>query len=200
MAGYPGSRPVFEAGAGYPGSQPVFQAGAGYPGSQPVFQAGCFPKSELVNITFDEHIPIGSLKVGDKISTWDMEQGKVRYTVVTEIHKYTIKEIISFNNIMQVSSSHPIMIMEGKENGILIPKWKVAFDINIGDCVVGSNGKYFTVKKKSRYWYTAGIEVLNLSTDNGVPFLIGNIVVRADNARDNVNWSDAPITQKLIAA
>jgi len=35
------------------------------------------------------------------------------------------------------------------------------------------------------------------STENGVPFMVGNCVVRAENATDNIEWADAPITQKL---
>jgi len=199
-AGFPGALPVFQASAGFPGALPVFQASAGFPGARPVFQAGCFPKYELVNTSTNEHIQIGSLKVGDKISSWDMDRKKVGCTSVNEIHKYVVKEIICFNNIIRVSSSHPLLVMECRENNIFVPKWKVAFDVDIGDFIVGSDCKIITINIKSNYWYTNGIEVLNLSTDNGAPFFVGNIVVRANNAFDNIDWSDTLVTQKMQAA
>jgi len=160
---------------------------------------GCFPKSELVHTSPYNCVPIGTLKIGDKISSWDVEQKKAQCTAVTEIHKYTVMEIICFNNAMRVSFSHPLMVMEIGKNGVFTPKWKAALDVNVGDCVVGADGKLITIKTKSNHWYDAGMEVLNLSTDSGVPFLVGNCVVKAENARDNVEWADTPITQKLIA-
>ena len=78
-------------------------------------------------------------------------------------------------------------------------KWKVAIDVRVGDCVVGADGKWFTIKSKSRHWYDSGIKVLSLSTDNGVPFMVGNCVVRAENATDNIEWAAAPTTQKYRA-
>jgi len=164
-----------------------------------IMLVSCFPKSELVNTGYNTHVPIGSLKVGDKISSWDTELKKEKCTAVTGIHKYTVTEIMCFNNAMRVSSSHPLMVMESNDNGILIPKWKVAIEVNVGDCVVGAGGKLKTIETKSRHWYDTGIEVLNLETDSGVPFLVGNFVVKAENAQDNIEWADSPVTQKLIA-
>jgi hypothetical protein len=178
----------------------VFKSNYPYnPGVQLIYMTGCFPKSELVHTYSDAYVPIGSLKVGDKINSWDMEQKKIQYTTVTKIHKYTVNDIMCLNNVMRVSSSHPLMVVENGEDGILMPKWKVAFDVNVGDCVVGAGGKIIVLKTKSRHWYKAGIEVLNLSTDSGVPFLVGNYVVRAENAQDDIEWADAPLTQKLAA-
>ena len=165
----------------------------------PVFMAGCFPKSELVYTGSDVHIPIGSLTEGDKICSWDVEQKKTQYTVVIGIHTYTVMEIICFNGTMRVSSSHPLMVLERGENGILLPKWKVAIEVNIGDHLIGYDSKNIIIRSKSVHWYDAGMEVLNLSTDSGVPFLVGGCVVRADNAKDNIEWADSPITQKMVA-
>ena len=169
-------------------------------GVMKIYQSGCFPKSELVLTCFDTYVPIGSLKVGDKISSWDVEQKKVQYTAVTGIHKYVVNDIMRFNNDMRVSASHPLMVMESNENGIFTPKWKVAYDVSIGNFVVGAGGKLIAVKAKNRRWYSAGTEVLNLSTDSGVPFLVGNFVVRAENAQDSIELSDTPATQKLLVA
>lgn len=168
-------------------------------GAENVFFVGCFPKTELVRTDSDADIPIGLLKAGDRIISWDAERKKTQCTAVTEIHKYIVHEIICFNNIFRVSSSHPVMVMEHEKNGIYTPKWKVAFDINAGDCIVGADGKFIAVKSKSRHWYNNGIEVLNLSTDNGDPFLAGNCVVRAENAQDNIEWANTPVTQNLAA-
>jgi hypothetical protein len=169
------------------------------PGVMKIYQTGCFPKSEPVYTHSGMYVPIGLLKIGDKISSWDVERQKTQYTGVTGIHKYIVNDIMCFNNVMRVSSSHPLMVVEINRDGILIPKWKVAFDINVGDYVVGSGGKLIVVKTKSRHWYNAGTEVLNLSTDSGVPFLVGNCVVRAENAQDSIEWADTPVTQKLVA-
>jgi len=160
---------------------------------------GCFPMSELVNICPDAYIPIASLKIGDKISSWDEERKKLQYTAITKIHKYKVFEIMCFNNILQVSSTHPLMVAERDETGIIIVKWKVAFDIKVGDCVVGAGGKLIPVKTRSRHWYNAGIEVLNLSTDSGVPFIVRNCVVRAENAQGGIKWADTPVTKRLAA-
>jgi len=45
--------------------------------------------------------------------------------------------------------------------------------------------------------YSRGVDVLNLSTDDGVPFIVGDFVVRAENAMDSLEWVYAPITQKI---
>ncbi|MDR2374973.1 MAG: hypothetical protein LBD96_00890 [Treponema sp.] len=193
-------QPVLESGPNAYDATPVMRCGPNTYGATPVLLAGCFPKFELVQTDADGGVPIGSLKVGDKISTWDMDQKKRGTTAVTEIHKYTITEIICFNNAMWVSVTHPLLVMEVKENGFFVPRWKVAFDVNIGDLVVGYDGRYSIVKSKNKCWYDAGIEVLNLSTDSGVPFLVGNFVVRSDNARDNIEWANAALTQRLLAA
>jgi hypothetical protein len=170
------------------------------PGVMKIYQSGCFPASELVHTYSDAYAPIGSLKTGDKISSWDVEKEKMQYTTVTGIHKYIVNDIMCFNKAMRVSSSHPLMVVENDGNGILMPKWKVAFDVNVGDSVIGAGGKLIVVKTKSRHWYNAGTEVLNLSTDSGVPFLVGSCVVRAENAQDVIEWADTPVTQKLRAA
>ncbi|MDR2727848.1 MAG: hypothetical protein LBB56_01860, partial [Chitinispirillales bacterium] len=79
-------------------------------------------------------------------------------------------------------------------------KWKVAFDVNVGCRVVGTDGKFITIMSKTRHWYDDGIEVLNLSTDCGAPFMVGGCVVRAENAIDNIELADTHVTQKLLAA
>ncbi|MCL2006063.1 MAG: hypothetical protein FWG73_07835 [Planctomycetaceae bacterium] len=165
---------------------------AGHP---QVYWVGCFPKTELVHVATDSCVPIGSLNVGDKISSWDVEREKMQYTAVTGIHVYTVTEIICFNNDMWVSCSHPLLVMEAGESGVLTPKWKVAFDVNVGDYVIGSDGKLAAIKSKSKHWSDAGMEVLNLSTDSGSPFLVRNCVVRAENAHDNLEWADITETE-----
>jgi len=178
------------------GAQSVYLGDSSF-GAKAVYLGGCFPKSEFVYTSPDTYVPIGSLKVGDKISSWDTECKKMKYTAVTKIHKYIVMDIICFNNVMQVSFTHPLMVIE--KNGIPIPKWKVAYDVRIGDCVIGVDGKLSIVKSKKKYRYDSGINVLNLSTDSGTPFFVGNFAVRADNAQDNIEWADTPITQTLIA-
>ena len=70
----------------------------------------------------------------------------------------------------------------------------------MGDYIFSADGKLTVVKAKNRHWYPAtGIEVLNLSTDSGVPFLVGNFVVRAENTKDSIEWANTPLTQKLVA-
>jgi hypothetical protein len=190
--------PVWDAGP-ITSAKPVWNAGP-ITSAIPVWFAGCFPKSELIQTDSNIFISIGSLKVGNKIISWDAEQQKVQYTAVTGIHKYTVTEIMCFNNDMWVSSSHPLMVMESTKKGILMPKWKVAFDVNVGDCLIGLSGKLINIKSKRHYRYASRTEVLNLSTDSGVPFIVGNYVVRAENAIDNIEWADTPMTTKLIVA
>ena len=169
------------------------------PGVQKIYMSGCFPEFEFVNTNSDEYAPIGSLNIGDKICSWDTEKKKKQYTSVTKIHKYTVNDIFSINNSMQVSSTHPLMIIEKDKNDMLIPVWKVAYDVKFGDLMVGSDGKLITVKTKSRHCNNEGIEVINLSTENGDPFSVGNSIVRAENAHDHMEWSNTPLTQKLFA-
>ena len=163
-----------------------------------VMFVSCFPKTELVRMSSDIHIPIGALKVGDKISTYNLEDLNDKYTAVTGIHEYVVNEILCFNNAMRVSSSHPLLVVEHEDSGFLTPKWKVSYDVNVGDYVVGHDGNLIKVKSRTEHWYELGIEVLNLSTDSGVPFLVGNCVVKAENANDNITLADAPLTQKLL--
>jgi|GEM_PF-2948851 len=168
-------------------------------GAKNVYYVGCFPESELVHTGSDVYVPIGSLKVGDKICSWEAERKKMQYTVVSEIHKYIVNEIISLNNIIRVSSSHPLFVMELDKNGIFIPKWKVAFNINIGDHLIGIGGKLTEVKTKVRYWYNFGTEVLSLSTFNGAPFFAGNCVVGAENTQGGIEYKDTHLIQKQTA-
>lgn len=205
ISSYPDNSNVLPVGStsSYPDNSNVMHVHrSDYPDNsdvQHIYMTGCFPKSELVYTCSKACVPIGSLKVGDKISSLDVEKKKMQYTAVTEIHKYTVNDIMYFNNAMRVSSSHPLMVIESDKNGMLMPKWKVAFDVKVGDSVVGVGGKVIAVKTKSRQWYNDGIEVLNLSTDDGVPFLVGNCVVRSENAQDNIEWAATPLTQKLTA-
>jgi len=178
---------------------PIWTVGFTQSGSAPAYLEGCFPKSELVHTSSDTFVPIGAIKIGDKISSWDMEHKKIQYTAVSGIHKYTVNEIMCFNNAMRVSSSHPLMVMEVRKDGMFVPMWTVAFNVNVGDYVIGAGGKLVTIKSKNKHWYGTGTEVLNLSTDSGVPFLVGNCIVRADNATDNITRVNTPITQKLTA-
>ena len=168
------------------------------PGVQHIYMSGCFPETELVHTCSDAYVPIGSLKAGNKISSWDADRKKLQYTAVRCIHKYTVNDLFCFNNSMQVSSTHPLMVVESRD-GMFAPKWKVAFDVKVGDYVVGADGKLIAVKTKSRHWYNTGREVLNLSTDNGDPFLAGNCVVSAENAQDRIEWANTPLTKKLAA-
>ena len=169
------------------------------PGVRKIYMSGCFPADELVHTSSDTYVPIGSLRVGNKIASWNKELEKLQYTVVTDIHKYTVNDIFCFNNSLRVSSTHPLLVVETKHD-VLMPKWKVAFDIKIGEHIVGADGKLIAIKTKSRHWHSTGTEVLNLSTDNGVPFLAGNCVVRAENAQNHEDWASAPLTQKLFVA
>ena len=169
------------------------------PGVQKIYLTGCFPETELVHAYFGTYVPIGFLKIGDKIMSWSVEKKKNQITIVSKIHKYTVNDIFCFNNTIRVSSSHPLMVVEKDENGMLIPKWKVAFDVNVGDFIVGDGGKTIAIKIKKRQWFDEGIEVLNLSTDNGVPFIVGNCIVRAENAENTIKWADTLLTKKLAA-
>jgi len=194
----PGARAVYEYAMAQ-GSQAVYEY-AMAPNSQAVYYAACFPKSELVHISQKESIPIGALKVGDKLISWDAECEKTLYTAVTEIHEYKVYDIFCINGNLKVSCSHPFMVMEISENGLLTPTWKISYDLKVGDIVVGSNGTLTTVDSKSRHWYTDGIKVLNLSTDCGAPFMVGGCVVKADNTIDKIKLSDAEMTQELLIA
>jgi hypothetical protein len=182
-----------------PGVMKIYMTTNEYNSGVKIYMSGCFPKNELVHTCSDARAPIGSLKEGDKISSWDVERKKQQYTAVTKIHRYTVNDIMYFNNVMKVSSTHPLMVVERGEGGVYVPKWKVAYDVKVGDCVVGVGGKLIAVKTKSRHWHDTGTEVLNLSTDSGAPFLVGGFVVRAENAIDSVEWADTPLTQKLVA-
>ena len=182
-----------------PGVMKIFMTSYEHnPGVQKIYMSGCFPENELINTYSDEYVPIGSLNIGDRICSWDVERKKLQYSAVRGIHKYIVNDIFCFNNSMRVSSTHPLMVIENND-GLHIPKWKVAYDVKIGDYMIGADNKLITVETKCRHWYNSGIEVTNLSTEDGVPFLVCNCVVRAENALDYTIWADTPLTQKLAA-
>ena len=172
---------------------------ANNPGVIQIYQSGCFPKNELVQVDSTLFTPIGLLKIGDKICSWDHEKRRKQFTYVKNVHKYIVNEIICFNDLLRVSSSHPLMVMGYDENLQFVPKWKAAFDINVGDIIVGPDGKFITVKTKNVKWYQSGIEVINLSTDSGEPFIVGNCVARAENAQDNLGLVETPFTKMLAS-
>jgi len=161
--------------------------------------SGCFPKSELVHTNQDSYTSIGKLRIGDKISTWDTEHKRLQYTAITEIHRYIVMEIIKFNDALCVSSSHPIMVLLDEGNGVIVPRWKAAFDIVVGDCIAGLGGKPIKIISKNRGWYTTGIEVINLSTDGGNPFIVRNCIVRAENAKDSMETISSFVSSELVA-
>jgi len=185
---------MYEAGA-----RNVFRVSSMYEaGAQNVFFVACFPKGELVQLSPDKYAPIGSIKAGDRLYSWDSQQKKARYTAATKVHTYKVHEIVCLNNALRVASSHPLMVFEKDAHGLLYPIWKAAYDVAIGDILAGMDGRYIVVKSKSIHWYDNAIEVLNLSTDSGTPFLIGGCVVRAKNTEDKLKWADAPVTQHLF--
>ena len=198
-AGYNGNaRPVCKTG--YNGNAtPVCEAGYNS-NATPVCLTGCFPSKELIWIKPDEYIHIGSVKKGDKILSWDTINKKPLFTEVTNIHKYSVNEIMLFNNALQVSSSHPILTVEKLFCGeILVQKWKPSINVNVGEYIVGLDGQLVEIKTKSRHWYEKGMDVLNLSTDNELPFLVANCVVRAENATDMVEWHNGMVSERLVS-
>jgi hypothetical protein len=200
-AGYfSGCQYVTQAAGYFEGCQYVVQAAGYFESCQYVVYSGCFPKTELVHTDFDNRTPIGAIKVGDKICSWDTVRNKPYRTAVIAIKEYTVNEIVCFNKTVCVSFSHPLMVMEKTENGLLVPKWEVAYDVNVGDCIVGSDGKCITIKSKSVHWHENGIDVLSLLTDCGTPYMVGGFVVRAENAIDDIAWAETPTTQKLLVA
>jgi hypothetical protein len=162
--------------------------------------SGCFPKTELVFTGQNEYIPIASIKVGSKLFSWNAELKKPRYTAVSEIHEHKVYEIICLNGIMRVSSCHPLLIVEKTVSGLANLKWKAAYDVEVGDCLIGNNGNCILVQSKSIKWHASGIDVINLSTDCGSPFIVGGFVARADNADDNIGWADSLVTKKILTA
>ena len=167
------------------------------PGVQHIYLTGCFPKSELVNICSERYAPIGALNVGDKISCWNSALKKAQPTFVKGIHKYIVNDIIHINNTMRVSASHPLMVLEKDDSNILISKWKVALDLKMGDCLVSSDSQLIIVKSINRHWHEKGIEVINLSTDCGNPFIVKHMIARSQNAIDHLEWVGSTHTQKL---
>ena len=161
--------------------------------------SGCFPETELVHINDGFSIPIGLLKIGDKVISWDKERAKAQYTAITGIRKCIVFEIMTFNNAMRCSACHPLLVMETGKNNMITPKWKMASDVNVGDCVVGANGEPITVKTKSRHWYNTGTEVISIATDNGLPFFVGNCAVMAENSSEVVERVQTTDIQKLSA-
>ena len=71
---------------------------------------------------------------------------------------------------------------------LAVSKWKLARDVNIGDHVLGVGGVSIVMKSKKEYWINDGINVLNLDTDSGLPFIVGGCIVRANNAIDKIEW------------
>jgi len=162
--------------------------------------SGCFPKSEPIQTTPFDCAPIGSIKTGDKLASWNTVQNKFQYTAVTNIHEYRVHEIIYLNKTIRVSSCHPMLVAERAESGLITLKWKAAFDVETGDCLLGCDGKIIEIRTKSRRWLSGGVDVINLSTDCGSPFFAGGFIVRAENAADNLAWADTPVTKKLLSA
>lgn len=166
-----------------------------------VMFVSCFPKSELVHTASNERTPIGALRIGDRVCSWDAERKKANYTEVTRVHENVVNEVMCFNNVMRVSLNHPMMVMERSETGIFNAKWKASHDVSVGDYLVGADGRSIAVKSKKSQWFNDGIEVVNLSTADGLPFVVGNYVVRADNyIADGIAWADAPMSQKIAKA
>ena len=83
------------------------------PGGDEVHLAGCFLESELIQTGANQCVPMGSLKIGDKLWTWDADRKKAQYTAITDIHKYEVNEVICFNGAMRVSTMHPLLTDSG---------------------------------------------------------------------------------------
>jgi len=156
---------------------------------QQVRIASCFPPSALIQRNVDECVPIGAIAVGDKICSWNIERKKAEFTTVVEIHRLKAFDLNCFNNSLIVSPSHPLMVLEYDDDCQLnVPKWKLALDVNVGDFILGFKGIPIVVKSKNYRWVGNGTEVINLSTDTGIPFVVADCVVRAQNAADYIEW------------
>jgi len=165
-------------------------------GAMLVYYVGCFPASELVQISETEYAPIGSVKIGDKISAWDVENRKQRNTSVIGVNQYIVNEMVCINGSLCVSASHPLLVM-GETNNLHTAYWKIAGEVSIGDCLIASNGESIAVYSKTKHWYDDGIEVINIATDNGEPFVVRNCIVRADNANDSLMRVNALVSRQM---
>lgn len=162
--------------------------------------SNCFPESELVNTVGNKYSTIASLKIGDKITSWNEELKKEHYTTVTGVYKYGVNEIMCLNGKITSSSTHPFLVMERNENGLLITKWKCAFDIKVGEFLVGASGDLTEVKTSTYTWYDKTVDVFNITTENGAPYMVRDCVVKSEHSKDNIEYSKARVTQKLIGA
>jgi len=184
---------MYEAGA-----QNIFRVRSMYEaGAANVFFVACFPRGELVQLGPEDYVPIGGVKAGDKLFSWDVSRQRPHYTAVAKVHTHKVHEIVHLNGALRVASSHPLLAYENRR-GVMTPMWKAAYDVAIGDIVADTGGRAIPIRTKTIHWHDDAIEVVNLSTDGGEPFAVGGCVVRAENARDALRWADAPVTQHLL--
>ena len=192
------AQPVYEGTAYAHGAEPVYQGTAYAHGASAIYMSTCFPLSALVHVDFDEYVPIASLKIGDKICSWDTERKSRIFTMVTNIHLNKGYEVSIFNDTLVVSPTHPLMVLDYDSEGTIhIPKWKLARDVNLGDFILRCDGISIAVQSKKYKWFNSSIEVLNLDTENGTPFIVDSFIARANNASDDMEWTTTKFPQAI---
>jgi|GEM_PF-4841110 len=195
---YGSPTPVIETGW-YRGSpMGIYETGFDYARMIIAF-TGCFPKTELIATRNKGYVPIGDIQKGEFVQTFNPTTKCNEYTKVTQIHTYRVNEIVLLNESLQISASHPVLVLEREsQNELEVQKWKVAMDILVGDSVFAGNGKLIDIHSKEVIWHESRIEVLNISTENKLPFIMQTFVVRSENAVDNIITSDSHLTKRLL--
>jgi hypothetical protein len=147
-----------------------------------VWIAGCFPKTTPIRMSTHKPVPIESIQVGDVLRSWDIHQQQIQSTVVTQIHHHQALILICINDILEVSSSQPLLVVESSDISNLAKlHWKYADALAVGNTILGYGGELIPVESVRAIPVEGSIDVMHLSTEGGASFFVDEFLVRAFN-------------------
>ena len=126
----------------------------------------CFLSGTKIIINNGIEQNIESVKVNDKVLSFDEVSGINRLARVTHVFSHEVGNYLVLNNDLKVTSNHPFYINK---------KWVEIGEARLGDMLVDKNGDYIEI------WSIQSVEdsvrVYNLEVDNFHNYYAGNVLV-----------------------
>ena len=158
---------------------------------------GCFPAGTPIMTTAGP-VPIEDIQEGTGIPSYDMDKQRWVDTVVSGVRKRAYeRDIITIrvgDEIVEATGNHPFFVLEGdslssRPRPMDLPageplsmdfgRWVEARDMEVGDILLGKNGRSIRVsQKKAR---EESIDVYNLQVDDYHNYCVGSFGILVHN-------------------
>ena len=134
----------------------------------------CFTAGTKVLLNNEEFTNIEKIKIGDSISTYNLENQQLEENKVSKIFKHEVDNIYKLtlsNEVLFVTAEHPFYVI-GKD-------WVKVVDLQVGDLLMTYDGNKIWVDDKELI--RKSIEVYNIHVDGNHNYFVGTIQVLVHN-------------------